>query len=88
MQIDTDRVIQEMVGGMCAGTRQLAKPMDAYLNGEFFLIQLDLRGVSADSVELTAEDSVLTIKAERPSPSRVEDVVVMIVERPHGTFIR
>jgi HSP20 family protein len=85
---DVDRVFQQMVSGARDGLRQMAMPMDAYRNGESFLIQLDLPGVSAESVELTVEDNVLTIKAERSAPSRVEDVEVLIAERPYGTFTR
>jgi len=62
--------------------------MDAFRNGESFLIQLDLPGVSAESVELTVEDNVLTVKAERSAPARADDVEVLIAERPYGTFTR
>ena len=85
---DIDRVFQQMVSGARDGSRQMAMPMDAYRNGDSFLIQLDLPGVSADSVELTVEDNVLTIRAERTAPSRAEDVEVLIAERPYGTFTR
>jgi len=85
---DVDRVFQQMVSGARDGFRQMAMPMDAYRNGESFLIQLDLPGVSAASVELTVEDNVLTITAERSAPSRAEDIEVLIAERPYGTFTR
>ena len=85
---DVDRVFQQMVSGARDGLRQMAMPMDAYRNGDSFLIQLDLPGVSAESVELTVEDNVLTIKADRLAPSRAEDVEVLIAERPYGTFTR
>jgi HSP20 family protein len=85
---DVDRVFQQMVSGARDGLRQMAIPMDAFRNGESFLIQLDLPGVSADSVELTVEDNVLTVRAERPAPARSEDVDVLIAERPYGTFTR
>src|ERR671935_149678 len=40
-------------------------PMDAYRRGDHFFVHLDLPGVNADSIELTAEKNVLTVKAER-----------------------
>jgi HSP20 family protein len=85
---DIDRVVQQMVSGARDGTRQLAMPMDAYRHGDSFLLHLDLPGIAADSVELTVEDNVLTIRAERAAPPRTADVEVLIAERPYGTFSR
>jgi HSP20 family protein len=85
---DVDRVFQQLVSDSRHGLRPLAIPMDAFRNGESFLIQLDLPGVSAESVELTVEDNVLTVKAERSAPVRADDVEVLIAERPFGTFTR
>ena len=63
-------------------------PLDAFRKGDTFLISLDLPGVSAESVDLTVEDNVLTIKAERPAPPKSEDVETLIAERPYGTYTR
>jgi HSP20 family protein len=68
--------------------RPLAMPMDAYRKADAFLIRLDLPGVQADSIDLTVEENVLTIKAERPAPPTSEDVQTVISERPYGTFTR
>ena len=68
--------------------RQIQMPLDAFRKGDTFLISLDLPGVSAESVDLTVEDNVLTIKAERPAPPRSEDVEVLIAEQAYGTYIR
>jgi HSP20 family protein len=66
----------------------MAMPMDAYRKEESFLLRLDLPGVKADSVELTVEDSVLTISAERPAPPQAEGIESVIAERPFGPFSR
>ncbi|HEX3460043.1 MAG TPA: Hsp20/alpha crystallin family protein [Acidimicrobiales bacterium] len=66
----------------------MAMPMDAYRKDDSFLIRLDLPGVTADSVDLTVEENVLTIKAERPAPPDSQGVESVIAERPHGTFTR
>ena len=63
-------------------------PLDAFRKGDTFLITLDLPGVSAESVDLTVEDNVLTIKAERPAPPKSEEVEVLIAERAYGTYVR
>jgi HSP20 family protein len=66
----------------------MAMPMDAYRKDDSFLLQLDLPGVTPDSIDLTVEDSVLTISAERPAPAQGEGVESVIAERTFGTFTR
>jgi HSP20 family protein len=86
---DVDRLFQQLWGGQTGnGTRALAMPMDAYRKDDSFLIRLDLPGVAADAVDLTVEDNVLTIKADRPAPPASEGVESVIAERPYGTFVR
>ena len=89
---DVDRLLQQLwgSGGNQNGTaaRPLAMPMDAYRKAGSFLIRLDLPGVQAESIDLTVEENVLMIKAERPAPPTSEDVEAVISERPYGTFTR
>ncbi len=86
---DVDRLFQQLWSGQNGnGGRSMAMPMDAYRKDDSFLIRLDLPGVSADSIDLTVEDNVLTIKAERPMPPPSEEVEPVITERPFGTFSR
>jgi len=87
---DVDRLFQQLWGSNQNGTaaRPLAMPMDAYRKSDAFLIRLDLPGVQADSIDLTVEENVLTIKAERPAPPTSEDVETVISERPYGSFTR
>jgi HSP20 family protein len=61
--------------------------MDAYRRGDEFFIHLDLPGVDADSIELTAENNVLTVTAERRFEPEDGDQV-LIRERPQGEFTR
>jgi len=63
-------------------------PMDAFRKGDVFLVQIDLPGVRPDGIELTVEDNVLTVRAERPSPTTTEGVETLVSERPYGTFTR
>lgn len=84
---ELDRLAQQ-VWGLSNGSRSLAMPMDAYQKGESFLIQFDLPGIDADSIDLTVEDNVLTVKAERPSPPVNEGVERLVGERVFGTFTR
>ena len=40
-------------------------PMDAYREGDRFLIHFDLPGIDPKSVDLTVEKNVLTVRAHR-----------------------
>ena len=84
---DVDRFLQQMWAGQ-NGTRSMAMPMDAYRKDDSFLLRLDLPGVSADSIDLTVEDNVLTVRAERPAPPISEGIEPVISERTYGTFTR
>ena len=85
---DVDRLFQQLWSAQQAGPRPMAMPMDAYRKDESFLLQLDLPGVVPDSIELTVEDNVLTIAAERPAPPKGDGVEPVITERTFGTFTR
>jgi HSP20 family protein len=83
---DFDRLAEEMMlGGGRGGPRSF--PMDAYRRGDEFFVHLDLPGVQADSIELTAENNVLTVSAERRFESEEVDQVLSR-ERPQGEFTR
>lgn len=81
---DLDRLSQQLLG---APTRPSAMPMDAYRKEDNFLIQFDLPGVDPESIELTVDQNVLTVAAERRAPA-VDGVEAVISERPQGRFTR
>lgn len=85
---DVDRLLQQLWTAQQSGPRSMAMPMDAYRRDDSFLLQLDLPGVTPESIELTVEDNVLTISAERPAPSKADNVESVIAERTFGTFNR
>lgn len=62
-------------------------PMDAVRHGDRVFINFDLPGVDPDSVDLTVERNVLTVRAER-GEARQEGDQVLADERPKGAFIR
>lgn len=84
---ELDRIAQQL-WGLGNGSRTLAMPMDAFRKGDSFLIQFDLPGIEADSIELTVEDNVLLVKAERPAPPVSEEIERLVAERIYGTFTR
>ena len=81
---DLDRITQQVFG---TPTRPAAMPLDAYRGGEDFVVQFDLPGVDAQSIDLTVEENVLTVHAERRR-SEAEGVEMLVAERPHGTISR
>jgi HSP20 family protein len=68
-------------------TRPAAMPMDAYRDGDEFVVHFDLPGVDPERVDLTVEKNVLTVRAERTwQPTEGQEVLV--AERPQGSFTR
>ena len=85
---DFDRLFQQMMGETTSRTALLTMPMDAYRKEDQFLVQFDLPGVEASSIELTVDNNTLIIKADRTAPLVTEGVEALVAERPHGTFSR
>ena len=79
----------ELPGEPVLGTaaRPAAMPMDAWQQGDNFYICLDLPGINPDSIDLTVEQNVLTVRAER-APVQADGAQMIVAERPHGTFTR
>ncbi|MGM0930055.1 MAG: Hsp20/alpha crystallin family protein [Actinomycetota bacterium] len=80
---DLDRLTQQVFGNQ---VRPVAMPMDAWREGDQFVVELDLPGVDPSTIDLDVERNVLTIGAERKS--KIEDKDVVAAERPTGTFSR
>ncbi len=82
---DFDRLAQQILG---AGTtsRPAIMPMDAWREGDSFVLEFDLPGISPETLDLDVERNVLTIKAERPR--RNGDWEMLAAERPTGLFSR
>lgn len=81
---ELDRFTQQVLG---TAARPVAMPMDAFRDGDTFVVELDLPGVTPESIDLDIERNVLTVKAER-GPSVGQDSEVVIAERPTGSFSR
>ena len=83
---ELDRLTQQVFGTAGTSARPAAMPMDAWRDGEQFVVEFDLPGVDADSIDLDVERNVLTVRAERPP--RADDVELIAGERPRGMFSR
>jgi HSP20 family protein len=84
---ELDRLTQQVFGTQGTLARPSVMPMDAWREGETFVVEFDLPGVSPESIDLDVERNVLTVKAERPA--RHNDQTELIAsERPRGVFSR
>jgi HSP20 family protein len=87
MRFDPFREIDRVFDQAFSAARQASMPMDAYRHGESFVIHLDLPGVDPSSIDVSTEQNVLTISAERHWEA-VEGDDVVANERRQGTFSR
>ncbi|AFC46454.1 heat shock protein [Mycobacterium intracellulare MOTT-02] len=80
---DLDRFTQQLSG---TAARPAAMPMDAWRDGEQFVVEFDLPGIDEQSLDLDIERNVVTVRAERPDvdPSRE----MLATERARGVFSR
>jgi HSP20 family protein len=87
MRTDPFRELDRLSQALGTAARPAAMPIDAYRNGDSFLVQFDLPGVHADAIDLTVEKNVLTVHATRSRPE-ADGVEMLVAERPQGTFSR
>ncbi len=80
---DFDRLTQQLLG---TTNRPVVMPMDAWREGDRFVIEFDLPGVSPQSIDIDVERNVLTLSAERVA--RNGDWEMLASERPRGRFSR
>ena len=62
-------------------------PVDAYRRGNEFKVHLDVPGVDPESIELTVEKDVLTVRASR-TWLPAEGDQIQVTERPQGEVSR
>ena len=80
---DFDRLAQQVLG---TTARPAVMPMDAWREGDRFIVEFDLPGVDEDSLDLDVERNVLTVHARRPDLDPNREMVS--AERPRGVFSR
>jgi HSP20 family protein len=82
---ELDRISQ-ILGNAGTAARPVSMPLDAWREGDEFVIELDLPGVDPASIDLDVERNVLTIRAERPALG--DEHELLAAERPRGVFSR
>ncbi|WP_414687655.1 Hsp20/alpha crystallin family protein [Mycobacterium sp.] len=84
---DLDRLTARLPRILGTAARPALMRMDAWRDGDTMIAELDVPGIKADSLEVTVEGGVLTVRAEREDADN-RDRVWLTAERPHGVFVR
>ncbi|MCX4419406.1 MULTISPECIES: Hsp20/alpha crystallin family protein [Streptomyces] len=69
-------------------SRPSVMPMDAYRDGDQYVIAFDLPGIDPDVLDIDVERNMLTVRAERRPLARSESAQTELSERPLGVFSR
>ncbi len=81
---ELDRLTQQVFGTVA---RPSSMPLDAWREGDQFVVELDLPGIDPDKLDIDVERNVLTIRAERLS-SMPDAANAVATERTWGVFSR
>lgn len=85
LRTEMQRVLNEV---QSASTADVTPQVDARESASGFTLEFDLPGVSADSVEVLAEDGVLTVRATRSQRELAEGEQAVFTERVAGNYVR
>jgi HSP20 family protein len=80
---ELERFTQRALG---TAARPAAMPMDAWRDGDEFIVEFDLPGVGPDTLDLNIENNVVTVRAERAELDTSREMLAS--ERPRGVFSR
>ncbi|WP_345206065.1 Hsp20/alpha crystallin family protein, partial [Streptomyces lavendulae] len=85
---EMDRIVQQLSGTSGTWSKPSVMPMDAYRDGDAYVIAFDLPGVSTEAIDIDVERNMLTVKAERRPLLKADSVKMELAERPLGVFSR
>ncbi|WP_304598370.1 Hsp20/alpha crystallin family protein [Nocardia sp. MDA0666] len=80
---DLDRSTQQVFGTQAL---PVAMPMDAWREGDEFVVEFDLPGIDPDSLDVDIERNVVTVRASRPGIDSGRSMIA--AERVRGVFRR
>jgi HSP20 family protein len=89
MRFDPMRDVDELFRSLGEGLRpaSLTGTMDAYRQGDHFVVEVDLPGLAREDIDVTVERDVLQISAHRDAHWGPDDEV-LVAERPRGEITR
>ncbi len=87
LRTDPFRDFRDPFGLLGTTARPAPMPVDVYRKDDAYLVQVDMPGVVADSIDVTVRRNVITISAHpaRPTEGSLE---MLLNERPVGTMTR
>ncbi|MCY0953141.1 Hsp20/alpha crystallin family protein [Streptomyces sp. H27-S2] len=85
---EMDRIVQQLSGASGTWSKPSVMPMDAYREGDEYVIAFDLPGVSTEAIDIDVERNMLRVKAERRPAAKADTVQMELSERPLGVFSR
>jgi HSP20 family protein len=90
IQSELNRLFGRTYAGNEAGTSTGAwvPPLDIFETKDKYVVNVELAGVSPEAVDVSVEDSMLTIKGERDFYKDVPEEAFHRVERRYGPFAR
>jgi HSP20 family protein len=80
-----DRIAHQLAGAG-ATSRPAVMTMDAWTEGDIFVVEFDVPGVRPETLDIDVERDVLTVTAERSAPNGEREMLA--AERPTGVFSR
>ena len=85
---ELERLTQQFFGPNGTAAHPAVMPMDAWREGDKFVVEFDLPGVDPDTIDLEVERNVVTVKAERRPRRDDENTDWIANERARGHFSR
>ena len=81
---DVDRLFDQVMGSV---RNSALMPLDLFRTGDHYVLQFDIPGADPGSIDVQAQDRILTVTAHR-SAHEGGDVQWLAHERPTGTYAR
>ena len=91
LRYEVDRLFDHLVHTAWGGTRTVAclcPPVDVTTEPDRYRVELDLPGVSAEEVNVTAQAGVLHIEGQRQRHGRGPHTRALLAELRYGRFAR
>jgi len=86
-RFDPFREFNQLREQLWAGPQTSFMPMDAYRQGDEYIIEVDVPGVAPSAIEVTTDQQTLTVKTKREL-QRPDGADLVAAERPSGAFTR
>lgn len=87
MRTDPLRELDRLTGALWGSGARPSVPLTAYDENDALVVHLDLPGIDPGSIDVTVEQNVLTVHAEREAPASAA-TGALIDERRYGAFDR